>query len=591
MKRVAVHRLAWLALLLLMLPSLSLLAQDAPNPASMAQYFADDTAIFVSLRTDADFVDTLDRITSTGDAEIESLGIDNLTITELIDSYLVPEFNTDTETMQALLGDYAAIGFAGDIATNEEADVWAVVELADSAAFEQFLGRRLSPTFIRQQEGDAVNYKSDFENTSLIITGNLLYLMDATDDITRTELTNGALTDNSAFQDALAALPDANGHNALMYVDLHSLYDATNPTIPAAIRDVTGFAIGFHIENDWQLTLDAVLMNQTAPAGNPVMLDNAAWIPQRANAVIQGQDLGGLLNMGLDATGADARAEFEAIFLQIGIDLNADLLDWATESMVLYSYIDLLTLVKTYAPLADNPNRLIAGDVTDTFDFGLLLQANDPAGAQMLVDKLSALLILGLGGVDEISVQRDTIGDVDVTRAIVNVPSTPLTQPLTFDVGMGVADDVFFLAYDPDNLPLLNPDAASLLDNDVYQRALGSALPNPTSFWYTDAEGQIGFISGITVTTLAIFGPIIEATFNEILDELNTDMSSLLPSQPRYRTISNAQQADPFADFSAQDLLTIIQLAIDTNDFYSVSSTVSDSGHVQLRFVVQYPDS
>lgn len=546
---------------LLSLSVLSAGAQSA-NPAGMAQYFPANTELFFSMRTDDAFVAELDAIFADVLAKIPpELGVPPISLTTGIDLALA-EQGTNLAELRTWLGDSFALGITdlalitdNDPSNDDTALAIFALAINDQAAFDAFLqsigGEEFAQASRTEQDGFIIYTAPQTADAPVVVAiGSDVALI----QVNSTALPFGfadSLASNADYQSISDALP-APSYNALGYINLPAFFaGAMESASSSDLEDlaalgfdptaVGGAAFGMTILDgrtftmDFAQSIDSQVIDVTALP--TVDLEFAGNIPAGAELVMHGTDLSSSLRGMLDAISATApEGEPDPVdqltqgINAIGLDLEADILSWTKGNYA--AYVDVDTAAVLAAVAVNNPNF-------DTLpvDMGILLEATDKDAAERLATSLGNTLTGMLAQEETITVSNDTIGDVPVTVISGVIPVDNASIP--FDLTLGANSEAFFFStrggaeFLVGNEPGLNTDP-------VFNDASQYFLPDPYLVLYTN---DTGFLTVITVPTLALLGPVIQNVFEEIIEELET---SFLPEGP----MMLYAQDDPMQQFT-----------------------------------------
>ena len=588
-------RLLLLVVLVIVVAATGISVTAAPEIAAMAmaKYFPANSVVFAAIpipdesyldmSLDDYYMGNLDSLFGPG-----GLGVPTpKTARELFDLLLEP-LGTDMAAVMAWLGDYTAFGIGSIKPDGSASDVYGLVKITDRAAVEDFLSHVL-PVEWRSSEKDGYTvFESYREQTAIAVNDDLLLIFsEETGGLPAFPLKT-SLADSATFQDAVGKLP-ADSYAGLIYLDIPTLLAS------ADLSELRQMGLNLLPQTTGPLVigsgpLDAavgIMDIAQLPGINAVPSDLAAvdmgfarFIPAEASAVVHATNLtqlydslmGTLTNIAAASDGSDPSLQFEMLFRMIGVDLRNDLLSWTTGDYALFMRADLIPIMTALAK-----NQF---DINDRLDFGLVIEATDPAKAQALVQKLTQTAMMFLGNERGVKVTQKLINGVEVTVISISAPLTP-QDIFNIDIVIGATDDVFFIASRPAATAILSGES-SLMDNPDYIKMNQYLLPNPTSVWYADGEGAIAGIAVPTVVVLALLGPTIGDIFEEIVNELEAPQAYYNP-QPRPMVVS---QTDPTAE-----LLRQLESMIESTGTISISSTVTSDGTTLIRIVSLVPEN
>ena len=344
--------------------------------------------------------------------------------------------------------------------------------------------------------------------------------------------------------------------------------------------------MGLTIQDGRSFILDtAQLAIKGAAVRAPGVIDSdfANYIPDSASGVIHATDLTTLYNtlinfadsMNTSSQSPLPSAQVEQVFGALGVNLKTDLLSWTTGDYALFYRTDIVDLAAS-AMTGAAPDLKGLGS---KFDFGLVIQATDPAKAQALATHLGALLKQMGASQQGVLVQDDTIGGVKVTTLSLSVP-VDQQNTLQINIALGATKDVFFLATRPAAEMIVNGDGI-LSGNSGYIEAQRGLLPNPTFVWYADGEGFVDEMAVAAIVPLALLGPSI----GNIYDNIVTTLDEGSPGSFSTPTpLPSPTRAVPPVDSAT--LIAELKSSIKAISSSSISSTVTKDGVTLFRFVV-----
>ncbi|MCA9913598.1 MAG: DUF3352 domain-containing protein, partial [Anaerolineae bacterium] len=425
----------------LVIPSMGALhAIDEPldGAASLASYYPDSTVVYAATRIDEDFVDTLDSLVSRLTATLAKLDVPPLTLRQIL-------FFTGLNPNQVLpwLGDYAALGVTGITSSGDfdNDSLQLVVELEDSEAALAYLTELIPDAQVIENQNSTLLVVP--QDTVFQIYDDVMVIAIEQQTLPGLET---SLVSNERFRNVLADLPEAS-YNVLLYVDVPTVA-ATTPEQDGAelLVQAGALAVGATILNDRSLTIDIAQNLPNLPAGyisaEPVNQEFLRFIPANTNALIHSTDLSaaitGIFDLADMNQGQSSQEEIAAALAEVGIDLQADILDWADGNYALFLHADTLPIVRDFAE-----NRF---NVAGRLEFGVVVEATDSAAAQGLATKVGDLMlqVAQSNPNSQVKVAPDTLGGLDVTAIQVRaeVPGQP---DVLFDLVLGSSQDVFFL--------------------------------------------------------------------------------------------------------------------------------------------------
>ncbi|MBC8171560.1 MAG: DUF3352 domain-containing protein [Anaerolineae bacterium] len=550
---------------------------------AMAQYFPQETVLFLTMRTDEAIIDDLDRIITTTLANAPlPPEVPMMTLRQALDMGL-QQANLELADIYAWLGNGLALGLTSVPTDGSDPDGYVVLEITDRAALESFIAAQTQGMGVEPRtEGAYTVYSSpaDDDAGAVLVGDDLVLVLLPGMAVPEFPLATSLLA-NSAYQAAVAELP-ADSYNLAAYVDVREFIPADQlddlQIFGMSANSVNPMMVGLTLLDNYSLVMDVVQI-AGADGGNPAVarLDPGflKFIPTDASAVIHGTDLTGAFNQLSEVLTTAARqtdtpspiTQIEAGLQSLGFDLQQDILSWTTGDYALF----LRTNIRPIVQDAINGEVSVDGN----FDAGLLIEATNPEAAKTFAAKLGTLISTVLRGQESLEIKQAELEGVAVTSITVTAPVTP-QNTVSLTVVIGASDDIFFIATQDAAGAILRGEGG--LDSaEAYQQASKYLLPNPTAIWYTDGEGFITGVAGTTVGFLALLGPAIGNVFENITDELEAPSSSNpLDLQPIY-----VQTEDP-----SQQLLAVLDYAIRVLGSSSISSTISPTGASVIRFVI-----
>lgn len=589
-------RIVRLGLLFCLLAGLSVFSSiAAPNPDagiySMAQYFPATTEAFLVTRIDEAFIEDLDTLSSTIMAGFTDFGIPNMSLTQ------AAQFATgmDVDEILGWLGDYAAV--AQYPASQEMFDGYVpseysvVLLLEDPAAADAFLTEVLTD-MSREEDGEHIIFSDGFFKFVMTPTTLTYYFSEEAPS-----LEDGTLLDSDKYRSAISELP-LDDYSAGLYVDLETMVTGQMPQADMEIMDMNlgGYAIGFTSLDDNTLIADIVhapLEYTEYDGSGRVDAGFLANIPDSMSSVVVGSDLSHVITTSInEMNNIDERMDGELgmpdvnePFAELGIDLQADILDWLTGDYAIFSHVDTIPIVKDAMAYEFNLNGRV--------DFGVMADASaDPEAAQRLAGRLGELLAQALDDSD-FTMRQDVIAGTDVTIisiatqidnpfVTVECEQEPVKSPLTYELVLGANDEVFVFATRPLADTLLAGDYDGIDSTEAYQSATQYFLPDPTSIWYVDGEGFLYSLGVNPVSFLMLAGPQIGCIYSSIIAQLETGEEATPTPSP-----TPPPTATP--DFQQIDQqVQPLEFAQSLVESASITSTIKDNGVIQVRFALTY---
>lgn len=520
--------------LIAVLVVLSVIPVSAQSPTdlnALARYFPADTPIFVSLRTDDDFIETLDSVAARIRAVVPDA--EGGTLAEALDELTGELFpgGTFEEDLRPLLGDTASVGIIStetlindDRSDDDDTPSIVALSINNSQAVIDLLGR--SEMRVEQTTGDGYTLFTPAEvegggNDDAIIVRDDVLLFYTTDTVMpEGGLPDGDLSGSADFTEGLAMLPEPT-YNMTVYLDLKTFIDAAVQNDPEAAEAMETFGSVFNAVGSqvWGFTIlggDSPAIDIASQIGDisaleelglsmgsmtPVDLAFAAHIPGNVPLALMGTDIKTSLSSAASsmmlAMPRSAESDFDpeeveksieqlnqAFTQYTGLDFEQDVLSWMTGDYALF--------------LSLNP----AFDPTSQFgifqavpiDFGLVIEAADAAKAQATVAGLTQAIQTGVEQMSaantevetEATVTNETIGSADVTVVTITAENTP--WPIEFL--MGANDEVFALGTRAAVRAIFAPDG-SLPANAEFMRTSPYILPNAISVGWLNTAGLL----------------------------------------------------------------------------------------------------
>jgi hypothetical protein len=282
-----------------------------------AQFFPMGTPFYFAIRTDADYISTLNTIFVA--VQERTVGT-ALSILERLDMLFEDIFSTDFQTTVApFLGDYIAFGILplDNVIdydwNNDRTEYGVLIQITNRDAATEFVRTffvEYLPSPITTETSDSFTafYAGNYDPTRFIITDNHLVITNA-DTLTPPMPVRGNLAQTSAFVDTLNNMP-ADAYNFVAFLDvpvLQSYINALNRIYGYNYRPLNNLlvlqtmgaiAVAGKIENGNALILDAVLsigntigmelLGLPVPPDLPVNPEFANIIPSDAIFAVHG---------------------------------------------------------------------------------------------------------------------------------------------------------------------------------------------------------------------------------------------------------------------------------------------------------------
>lgn len=527
-----------LGTLLLALVVLPAAAQSPTDLNVLAQYFPADTPIFISVRTDDAFIETLDALVERVRAALPEAAGSGETLADALDNLADEIFpgGTFEEDLRPLLGDTASIGLtsaarlADDDRSNDEnppaiialsiKDRTAVIDLIANANMRAEQTTEKGYTLFTP-DASVTGERAD---DAVIVRDDVLLYYTVNESIPVGGVPDGSLNTNEGFTSTLALLPEPS-YNMTLFLNTRQFIEAAGETDPDAAEALEAFGPmfnavgsqvwGFTILGGDSLTIDiaqqmgdmSAITDLGFQLGSMTPIDPAfaAHIPADVPLAILGTDIKTALssaanNFQLMAQTAamqdgdfdpeelaEGVEQFNQAFTQMtGLNFEQDVLSWMTGDYALF--------------LSLNPDLNLRSQfgIFQAFpvDFGFAIEATDAAAAQKTVDGLTQAIQAAAVQVraqsenaeveTEIEVTDEEIGDADVTVVTI----TASNAPWPVEILMGANDDVFALGTRSAVRAILAPDGG-LPSNAEFQRASAYILPKSVSLGWLNTEGLL----------------------------------------------------------------------------------------------------
>ncbi|MBL8132496.1 MAG: DUF3352 domain-containing protein [Anaerolineae bacterium] len=585
--------LIFMLLLLTLLPSLALAQDERPALTDLARVMRADTALYVAMRTDEEFLTLLESLTQPLVDLANASGQPSPSLRDALNQGLAAA-NTDLDSVMAWLGDTAALGAtAGAVLPDVPPGaaggaVILAAQIDDRAAAEAFFASALPDAPPPVMQGGMSIYEGAGSNGGMAITDDLIVVYTSTPNPLLTR--DAKLNSSGSFQSAIDALP-ADAYNLLVYADPRWVTAAEPIEAFAQPLQSAPLAVGFTLLDDRSFVIDsAQLPLDGAQAGAPAAIDPtfARFLPADASATIQAVNLSGLIRSALalaDAAAANGSqapvpsAQAAQLFAFLGLDLEEDLLSWTTGDFGLFLRVNFLDL----APSLVRGGIPDLSTLSERIDAGLVIEATDPAKAQALAVKLSEFLTQVVENMQGISISSETVHGVETT--VIHLDLTlDVTTTIPVDLLLGASDEIFFLGTRPAVEAILSGDG-TLPANPFYNAALAHTLPNPTTLWVADGEGLVIVAGTVVGIQLALVGPAIGTVFDSIVAEIQAQGGGAVATPTPTPTPAIGVLLPPELAEAVGNAIGVLQRSSGT-----ISATVNDAGVTLLRFVITLPE-
>lgn len=471
-----------LFLLLTMTPVAS--AQTDPQPRSCAHTMAQhlpQTDVFIATRTDATYLDQLDRLFAQITSALPEATTQTITLRQLINDLVAPEIGLDvTAIVDTWLGNCIAIGIKqveylldDDPANDAETTFYLAAEIENqSLATLSLSALGLVNEAMSEERESFTIYTNPAEQTTITLSDEMaLVSIGETDPLLNVE---APLGERSTFIDALAELP-VNPYDLIVYDTTSSFlrWFGADPAIEEILTAVVlnpetlvSGAIGVRFTDTDTLVADFAQLRTIETMTSDPAIDPTftRYFPADASATVQATNIQTLLNTaaGLIAsisasdTPEDILAQFETLSsLILGLDLQNDILSLAQGDYGAFVYAPVI-------PEDGNLENL-------PLEYGLLFEITSRERGQALVDNVTNSIVEVF---DETRTYKETF-----TGARYTVEASVL-QIEADSFYFGVTDQFLFLATEP-ALQRLVEETTGLSQTMFYQQANENFLTEP----------------------------------------------------------------------------------------------------------------
>lgn len=524
----------------------------------LARYFPSDTVVFVATRSDDAYLESLDSLVLRIADALPAGAVPAGTVTEALDEALGradPPLDFQ-EDIRPWLGDTAALGvleipvqdgsatrFMEERQLDEDAPMLIALAITDREAatefFENAMSRDPDLEVTRTDEADFTLIETS-DPAALIVRDDVLLITNMPDQIAPGGVPDDSLSSQADFAETFALLPETD-YNLSVYINLPEFISEAAMGDPdfAEIEGLLGGvfdavgpqAWGGTILDESSLVLDVVqrLTDASAfetlgiPLSGQAPVDPAflAHVPAGAPLVIHSTDLNRAIETFV--TSMQRQAELlsesetddvdsmqqaeESLELVLegftdltGLDLQEDVLGWMTGDFALFVMLSAdLNVNSPFGFLAAMP-----------VDFGIAIEATDPAAAAATVEGLTEALEQVIAArqaqqeaeiVDEaqaetpaaqsqrtteVAVSTETIGGTEVTVITFTGPSAPWPVELV----LGANDEVFALGTRSAAQAIFARDGG-LASSPTFQQAQTYFLENSVSVAYLGPQGLL----------------------------------------------------------------------------------------------------
>jgi hypothetical protein len=540
-----------LALLMIVIP---VSAQDDMDAAkSLANYMPAETIMYGYLRTDDTLIRDIDSVIGQINQKVTNSPLGAMTggipvtLSGLLDTLALRYTNADFQSVvRPWLGDSAALGLLPPV-DGEFDELVIALEISDRNAAGMFAQNTMNVQPAGSIGGFAL-YTKPGEDGILAINDDVLLLATSADLI---DPASPRLSGVEAFNISVDSLPE-DSYDVVAFVkiqafitsgstfesDLANLYGVTN------LQSFPPTSIGVKLTNNNRtLLLDiAGLPRRFESSQNPLtgiltsidpsFLANA---PQDAAFVFHIADLPALWNtyfsllQYLDPTIDDSIAQINsAAPALLGMPFN-EMISWMTGDIVLYMSYD--------PPAPGAPSLLTSpffpGQAVDVnIDFGLIIEATDPAAAQNVVNNLTRSLNR-LVRSQSVTITQEQIGGT--TATVISLSNPMLAQP--FELVLAANERVLVFATRKGATAALTGSGG--FDNSVvYLESSGMLLDTPVMLVYYSPD--IITLFGDASVGLS---PAIGDVFNNIISELGAEPAPTPSLEEQRQNLVFEQQA------------------------------------------------
>jgi hypothetical protein len=548
-----------MVLFVLALTALTAQAQ-AYDPTQLARYIPADADVYVGLRIDDGYLETLDGVLASILNKLPDdlrAQVPPITLRQALLGSL-PRGVT-YEGIRQWLGDYAAFGVSNaavsmddDFTNDDEALTYAVVAIKDKAAFEAFLLEQ-TPALanITPIAADNFTIYADPEGEQTLAYNNEVFIVTNGDDIAV-----DGLNMNPAFTSTVDKMP-ADSYNIFVYINSATFGAITQANMPSGLgqnpfealnvdlANLSPTALGFTVLDGRNLTIDVLSPNVPGiiPAFAPVDPAFARLIPAEMSYVGHTTNIAGSLSQALDFfSTASQDSENPMSVEQIsnlfngltGLDLQDDVLSWMGGDAAFIMDTDVPNLL----------GSLMTGTVDELpLSFGILIETDGSDRPAAVAEALGRILS-NQANSDEMTVTNEIINGVNVVMLTGEVEN--LDAPV--QIVIGANDTLFVVATRPLAEQIFSGDYAGLDTAAAFQEATTYMLPNSGAVLYTDNV----FVGDI------VAGAVLALTF----------------------------QGPTTGNDSTEDSFELIRFAYDLVSSTSISSTLLDDGNTLTRLVL-----
>lgn len=527
------RRLILILALLLALSAFSVAAAPVESSSppldeltALAQYAPPQAPLFATLRTDGDYIATLDDFLTRVAAQLPPGTLPPMTVTDLINEALFP-FGDPGESFEALIqpwiGDTAAIYVASFEAFffGSDSPIVAVIDVADADAAASFIEESLTvrwdgePTHERVEREDGIILYEPLRiwDPMYVLTDDALLAAD--DSAMRRAVLplldgdRATLADAETFNGMLDAMP-ADGYNILLYVNpqeplgvvLSLLPMLVGPEmipaeLPEMVESVGQLGIGFTLVEGRALVADIVSTARSQSSPQPLDLTLLERVPAETPLLIEISGLGTFLGNALAAL--DSLDVFLRETGLLPLDLDGFALDVGPGD--LSTFIRFSVLGTTGIRL-DDALAALDGDIVS---YARLIVPDDDAPVSLSNIEGRSATLLRTDDPDSMAALLDTaarramnaLRTATYEDGVLTLPMSEVSQVDTMAVTL--RDDLLIAAPLDEIEQLLDGLDANLTGTDAYAFESALFLPDATALLYIDVGPLREIAAGLIV--------------------------------------------------------------------------------------------
>ncbi len=519
-------------LLLGLLPTLAL-ATSVEGLTALATFFPADTVIFAAIRSDDDFIESVNNVLRRIERRTDN---PIMTVQDILNQTIsVNSGLTFEDNIRPWLGDTIAVGVQ-DFSARTGPSYVVAVSVTDS----DLLAALLELGAMDSSSGEEYT-QYDFPSTSVRLYGNVL-VVSVRGDILDSFAEGDRLSDSEDFSATLELLPESD-YNAIVYIQTAEIMAALPAQMEAAnTRDVvTVFcstdaamqifnqfsargsqALGFTVVNEWGFAMDFVsraaegLNPELSPATDAAPLDFgfAANIPADAPLYVQdtnvGEDVRRAINLlalvfelGIDQSIADATASGEQVNQFMDSINRNDVRAFINLAFAGFTGLNLENDV--LANLNGNTGiylRFLSDEVGPFTTDGAIVAEMDGDASERIFNSLNDALT-------QYEADFSVDDQVITLRLPMPTPEDPTIDVAvhpTMDLLLGYNDDVFVVGTRSAAEYSLNPDGDSLADTEEFSAAQAYFLPDAETLLYIDLNFLVPFIDDNLMSNQSQYG-------------------------------------------------------------------------------------